>query len=203
MSAVVLAGGQSTRLGRSKLWETLAHQNLVERAVGRLVALDMDIIVVTAPGVSLPPVQSERPAKIISDLCPGSGSLGGIYTGLAASTSFHSPVVACDMPFLNVALLRHMLALAPGYDVIIPCLGGKLEPLHAVYSQGCLRPIQGLLRERNLKIIDFFPQVKVRYLQEEEIGPFDPLGQSFFNINTEADLAQARALIEKELMDVP
>jgi molybdopterin-guanine dinucleotide biosynthesis protein A len=148
-------------------------------------------------------------ATMVSDVRPGQGALGGIYSGLLAVSHFHSLVVACDMPFLNLNLLRYMALLAPGYDVVIPRVTARtfsshrplseepvtakeehLHPLHAIYSKRCLGPIEELLR-----IIAFFPQVRVRYVEQEEIDPFDPQHFSLFNINTSADMERAKAVI--------
>jgi len=95
--------------------------------------------------------------------------------------------VTCDMPFLNLGLLRYMVGMAPGHDVIIPRLGEKLEPLHALYSKNCLKPIERLIERGDFKIIHFFPEAWVRYVER-----FDPEHLSFFNINTPEDLERAR-----------
>jgi molybdopterin-guanine dinucleotide biosynthesis protein A len=140
--------------------------------------------------------------KRVVDIYPGKGALGGIYSGLRESLSFHSLVVGCDMPFLNIALLRHLIELSPGFDVVIPRVGGYIEPLHAVYSKDCLAPIEALLHKGRLRIADFFPAVKVRYIEDAEVERLDPEHLSFFNINSEADLERARALLEKERTSV-
>ena len=132
------------------------------------------------------------------DLYPGKGPLAGIYTGLLAANNPCSIIVACDMPFLDPSLLGYMIEFAPDFDVVAPKIGDKREPLHAVYSKNCLAPIKSLLEQERLKVTDFFPLVKVRYVVEEEINRFDPNHLSFLNINTEADLEKAKALIKKK-----
>jgi molybdopterin-guanine dinucleotide biosynthesis protein A len=84
--------------------------------------------------------------------------------------------------------------LSPGQDVVIPRVEGLTEPLHAIYSKRCLQPIARVLAAGDLKIIDFFTEVRVRYVEEQEIKLFDPQCLSFFNINTPADLEKARSL---------
>jgi len=195
MTCVVLAGGKSKRLGRDKMREIVGKETVIERVVRRVSSLSSEVLLVTAPGQSLPP---GLPGKVVYDIYPGAGSLGGIYTGLIYATSHHSLVVASDMPFLNRALLQRLLELASGYDVVIPRWNGYLETLHAVYSKDCLGPIQALLRRGQLKILDFFPQVKIRYLEAEEIDRLDPKHLSFFNINTQEDLDRAQSLALEE-----
>jgi molybdopterin-guanine dinucleotide biosynthesis protein A len=136
-------------------------------------------------------------ARLVSDVYPGKGALGGIYSGLEAAHNHHSLVVACDMPFLDLNLLRYMILLSPGQDVVIPRVGGLTEPLHAIYSKKCLQPIERLLSAGGFKIIDFFPEVRVRYVEEQEIKLFDPRCLSFFNINTLADLEKAQSLARR------
>jgi molybdopterin-guanine dinucleotide biosynthesis protein A len=199
ISCIVLAGGKSLRLGRNKILETFDNTSLLERALSNLSFLDSDIIVVTATRQSLPQFVVSPMRRVVADIYPGKGPLGGIYTGLVASDSFYNLVVASDMPFLNRALLRHMIQLADGFDLILPRLGAKVEPLHAVYSKGCLSPIERMLKQGNLSISQLFPQVRVRYMEAEEIDRFDPAHLSFFNINTEADLEKAKELARREV----
>ncbi|MCK4362854.1 MAG: molybdopterin-guanine dinucleotide biosynthesis protein MobA, partial [Dehalococcoidia bacterium] len=102
----------------------------------------------------------------------------------------------CDMPFLNIDLLRYIMELSPGFDVVIPRVDEGVEPLHSVYSKNCLAPIEAYLREGRLKVSDLLPELKVRYVDNAEIERFDPRHLSFFNINSEADLERARRLLE-------
>lgn len=132
---------------------------------------------------------------------PDKGPLGGIYTGLALSDSFHNLVVAVDMPFLNQALLDYMIQISANFDLVVPRLGNMVEPLHAVYSKGCLALIGCLLKEDNLSIRELFTSVRVGYLEAAEINRFDPEHLSFFNVNTEADLKTAREIVRGDMSD--
>ena len=187
VTAIVLAGGRSRRLGLDKALLRLDDETLLEATVKKAATLSDEVIVAGGPFPY--PLPS---ARLVADVYPGCGPLSGIHAGLSAASSFHSLVVACDMPFLNMELLRCMVEMAPGYDVVIPHLGDKLEPLHAIYSKNCLGPIEGLIERGDFKIIHFFPEVRVRYLEREEIERFDPKHLSFLNINTPEDLEQAR-----------
>ena len=194
ISCIVLAGGKSLRLGHDKALETVGNRSLVEWAVCNLSLFDSNIIIVTTKEQSFPQFTGYPKLRIVTDTYPGKGPLGGIYTGLAASDSLHNLVVACDMPLLNQALLRYMIQVSPDFDLVVPRLGDMVEPLHAVYSKGCLAPIGCLLQQGNLRVSKLFPLVRVRYVETEEINRFDPKHLSFFNINTEADLETAREL---------
>jgi len=194
ISCIVLAGGKSVRLGRDKIVETIGNKSLLQRVVSCLSSFNRNIIIVTAKGHSFSQFTGYPKLKVVSDIYPDKGSLGGVYTGLKVSDSFYNLVVAGDMPFLNRELLSYIMQLSVDFDLVIPRLGNIVEPLHAVYSKSCLAPIENLFKQNNLKIIDFFPSVRVRYVEAEEIDKFDPKHLSFFNINTERDLEAAREL---------
>jgi len=196
MTSIVLAGGKSLRLGRNKALEEIGGQSLIQRVIERLELLGTEIIVVVAHADQVFPPDSK--AKIVVDAYPGKGALGGIYSGLKVASSFHNLVVACDMPFLNIDLLRYLMELSPDFDVVIPRLKVGLEPLHAVYSKRCLDPMEAALGEGRLKIADAFPTLRIRYVEQAEVEKFDPYRLSFFNINSKADLERARTLLEKE-----
>jgi len=198
IGCIVLAGGKGVRLGRDKVTVTIGNRSLLQWVISGLAFLDAEIIIVTA--IEEPVLQFIDYPKLrtVSDIYPGKGSLGGIYTGLAASNSFHNLVVACDMPFLNRGLLRYMIQVSTGFDLVVPRLDKHIEPLHAIYSKGCLAPIERLFKQDELQIYQFYEAVKVRYVEAKEIDKFDPEHLSFFNINTEADLKKAVELSKRK-----
>jgi len=197
ISCIVLAGGKGLRLGRDKILEVIGSSNLLQRVISQLSSFSSDIIVVIANGKLPPHFSGYLGSRIVTDIYPGHGALGGIYTGLAASDSPYNLVVACDMPFLNQALLQYMVQVSPGFDLVVPRVGNLVEPLHAVYSKSCQAPIKGLLDRGELRISVLFELVKVRYVEGDEIGRFDPEHLSFFNVNTEADLERAQQLAKE------
>ena len=193
VSGIVLAGGQSARLGMDKSFINANGQPLIEQIVAKLARLSDDVIIVT----NSPEKYDHLGARLVGDIYPGKGALGGIYSGLRAAINTYSLVVACDMPFLDLNLLRYMILLARGHDVVIPRIGGFLEPLHAIYSKSCLEPIDRLLARGGFKIIDFFSEVRVRYVEEDEVDIFDPQHLSFFNVNTPSDLEEMKKLARR------
>lgn len=202
INCIVLAGGKGLRLGHNKVLEPIGNGSLLQRVINSIRFLRSDIFIVTASGQSLPQLAGQPGLRIVTDIYPGKGSLGGLYTGLTASNSFYNLVVACDMPFLNQALLRYMAQVSAGFDAVVPRLGNMVEPLHAIYSKSCLAPIERLLKQDNLKVRDMLPLIRIRYVEAEEIDMFDPKHLSIFNINTEADLEKARELVQEENSDV-
>lgn len=197
ISCIVLAGGKGVRLGRDKVTVNVSGKTLLQRVISSLTFLNAEIIVVTARGESLPQNIDYPRLRTAGDVYPGKGSLGGIYTGLVASNSFHNLVVACDMPFLNRGLLHYLIEISDDFDLVVPRLVDNIEPLHAIYSKRCIGPIEHLFRQDELQIIQFYNAVKLRYVEMDEIDRFDPEHLSFFNINTEADLKKAEELVER------
>jgi molybdopterin-guanine dinucleotide biosynthesis protein A len=194
-SAVILAGGRSLRLGYNKVLEVVGNKSLLEGVISCVASLSSEVIVVATEDQVIPQFQDYPDLQVVTDIYPGKGPLGGIYTGLKTSTSPCNLVVAADMPFLNRALLEYMLELVNGFDLVVPRLGGRVEPLHSVYVRGCLAAIEKMVKEGELRINKLFPRVNVRYVEASEIERFDPEQRSFFNINTEGDLRLARELI--------
>lgn len=198
LSVIILAGGKSSRFGRDKTSVMLGGETLLERTARRLSALFEEIIVVRGEGCAEDASQAVPGTREVKDIHKARGPLGGIYAGLSASTSLHNMVVACDMPFLDMDLLRYMIGLTEGFDVVMPRLGENTEALHAIYSKDCLRPIEALIERGEFRVIRFLDAVRVRFVEEIEIDRFDRERLSFFNINTQADLSRAEKLVREE-----
>lgn len=197
MTAIILAGGRSSRLGQSKALQVIEGKSLIQWVVVRLAILSKEIIIATAHGEAIPCSSAVR-IKTVADIYPGKGPLAGIYSGLIASSSSRAIVVGCDTPFLSVGLLEYMTQICSTFDVVIPRIKNELEPLCAVYSKNCVAPIQGLLEQNEPKISKLLSMVKVKYIEEDEINRFDPEHLSFFNINSPDDLEKARKLAAQE-----
>jgi molybdenum cofactor guanylyltransferase len=195
ISCIILAGGKSTRFGHDKVLERIGNASLLEQVISHINPICKDIIIVTAKGRTFAQLANHPKIKIVNDISPGQGSLGGIYTGLVESKSFHNLVVAADMPFLNESLLRYMIKVANGYDFILPRIDDMYEPLHAIYSRNCINPIKSILEQGKKVIIELFDYVKVSFVEAKEIDRFDPKHISFFNINTREDLDKAMEII--------
>lgn len=197
VTGIILAGGKNLRLGKNKPLEPIGGKNLVECVIERLRPLTDRILVVTSREQL--DLLGTSQAEILADLYPERGPLGGIYTGLLASQSSHSIVVACDMPFLSTELLRYMVELSSDFDAVIPNLEkGMREPLHAVYSRSCLGIMKTQLEHNQLEVYSLLDMVRVRYVEREECQRLDPELLSFFNINYQSDLDKAIALAAED-----
>lgn len=197
-SAIVLAGGRSRRLGQDKRRLRVFGEDqptLLEQTVLTATQLCADVVVVLNDAESW----AQLPARLVPDQYADAGPLGGIYSGLQAAQFETALVVACDMPFLNLALLRAMLARPGEYDVLVPrSLGAQrtrnahaVEPLHAVYRRSCLAPIQALLQQGERRVAALLDVVRVAFVEADEIQRYDPEGRSFVNINTFEQLREA------------
>ena len=199
VSGIVLAGGISKRFGRDKAVEPFQGQPLINRVIESLSAVVDEVIVVVNSderGQSLPLPASSR---AVTDIYPNCGSLGGIFSGLTIASNDWGLVVACDMPFLNIDLLRHILDSRSGFDAVVPILDGWPESVHAVYSKACLPFMEEKMQAGRLKIAGFFEDVRVNYISEEALLGYDPEKLSFFNINSQDDLELAISLTSSKI----
>jgi len=185
-TGIILAGGKNLRMGQNKAFLEVQGERIIDRIKRIFVDLFDEVMLVT----NSPRDYLDLNLRIISDLYRERGSLAGIFTGLFHASFSHAFVAACDMPFLNPALIAHLVGLSPGYDIVIPRTEDGLQPLHAVYSRKCLPFMEDLLREGNLKILDFFHRVKKREVPAGEMIPLDPHLSSFLNLNSPEDLSR-------------
>ncbi len=192
VSAIILAGGRSRRLGRDKAWLEIGGQTIIERVLARLRPLFEEVMIV-AP--SSPPFQSLG-VRVVPDELPGKGPLGGLYSGLRASTKQWVFCCACDMPFLNKNLIAALTAQANQADAVICRWEGRLQPLHGLYARTCLPTIRKNLENEQKRMIDILPALKVKYPGGDFIAGYDPKGYSFFNLNTPQALNRAEKIAE-------
>ncbi|KPL01833.1 MAG: hypothetical protein AMJ73_09745 [candidate division Zixibacteria bacterium SM1_73] len=190
-SAIILAGGKNTRIGKEKAFIQLpSGETIIENTLNVLKKIFPEIIIVT----NQKEVYLKFNVQVAEDLIKESGPLGGIFTGLCFSTSNHNLVVACDMPFIQPALIRLLLDERGTYDVVIPEIDGEVEPLFALYSKNCIPVMIEHLQKRNLKTREVINELHVKKIGTKEINRVDPRHLSFFNINTEEDLRKAENL---------
>jgi len=189
LSGIVLAGGQSRRMGRNKALLELEGQTLIARVLERLSPL-CDELIISANDVEL---YADLPAQVVPDLIAGRGALSGIHAGLATMRHDKAVVVACDMPFLSLSLLRYMVVMSSGYDVVAPRVDGFFEPLHAVYSARCVEPIAQLIAKGPRRVVDLYRQIRLREVTKADVQLFDA-ALSFVNVNTHKEWAEVQRL---------
>jgi len=193
LTLVIQAGGESRRIGSDKALLPFLGQPLILRPLKCLVALADEVL-----------VTSNQPDKYrflglttIPDLLPGFGALGGVYTALSAASHPYVAVVACDMPFASLELFAFVLVVLreSGADAVIPRTKAGTEPFHAIYKrEACLPHVRAALEAGKRRVDAWFNAVNIRYLEPEEIQPYDPDGLAFLNINTMKDLSEAERI---------
>lgn len=194
VTGVILAGGQSRRMGRDKAFLPFGKGLLIERVIEVIQQVTDDVILITNT-----PEQYERFAlPMFSDVIPEAGSLGGIYTGLISAKTPYSLCLACDMPFVKPEFLRFLCDTAAEADVVIPRNAEDFQPLCAVYSQVCRDPIRHKIEVGQLKITGFFDQVSVRVIDGDLLAHYDPHDIMFFNANTPEEYAKAQHMFEEQ-----
>jgi molybdopterin-guanine dinucleotide biosynthesis protein A len=184
ISGIILSGGKSSRMGKNKAFIEIDGVPIIQRIYDLFKTIFSEIVIVT----NQMELFQNFDAKIYRDLIPNQGVLGGLYTGIFCSSLPHIFCVACDMPFLKGPVIRYLIEKMDDYDVVVPRTKDGLQPLHAIYSRNCLDPIRKIIEQKQLKIIDFYPMVKVNIVEEKEFRSLDPARESFLNVNTPEEL---------------
>lgn len=187
-TGLILAGGASSRMGLPKPLVDLDGLPMIVRVAQRLSTVCPEIVVcANDPGMA-----AGLPVRVVPDARPGMGPLAGLGAGLSAASHPLAVVTGCDMPFLEPALLRHLVAAAEMHDaVVVRDAGGVVQPLCAVYRRSCLPAIARALASGERRAAGFHPWVRVRYFDEDEWRAFDPAGSSWRSLDTPEDVASA------------
>lgn len=184
ISGIILSGGKSSRMGKNKAFIEIDGVPIIQRIHNLFKTLFSEVVIVTNE-VEL---FQNFEAKIHRDLIPDRGVLGGLYTGIYYSSFSHAFCVGCDMPFLRGPVIRYLIEKMEGYDVVVPRTEDGLQPLHAIYSKNCLDPMRKIMEQKQFKIIDLYPMVKVNIVEENEFRSLDLSRESFLNVNTPEEL---------------
>ena len=194
ISGVLLAGGKSRRMGKDKRILMISGKSLFTHALHVLESVFSEIIIVVD---TISSVVSGMNHQIVTDLIPDKGSAGGLYTGLTYASNSQVFAVACDMPFLNPAVIKKICDMSGSSDVTMVKLSNGLHPMHSVYSKGCLPVLRRMIEADQLRIQDLLLQqdLKTTILGQEVVQEVDPQFNSFLNVNTPADLEVAERLI--------
>jgi molybdopterin-guanine dinucleotide biosynthesis protein A len=171
-------------MGKNKAFIEIDGVPIIQRILNLFKTLFFEILIVTNEVELFQAFE----AKVYRDLIPGQGALGGLYTGIYYSSFPYVFCVACDMPFMRGPLVRYLIERIGDYDVVVPRTEDGLQPLHAIYSRNCLDPIGKIMENKQFKILDFYPMVRVNIVEENEFRTLDPLRESFLNVNTPEEL---------------
>ncbi|MFN8290170.1 MAG: molybdenum cofactor guanylyltransferase [Chitinophagaceae bacterium] len=181
ITAIILAGGKSSRMGEEKGLVLFKEKPLVLYVIAAAKEITDNIIIITAN-----PAYQQFSCRCIEDALKDKGPLGGIYTGLINSGTQKNLLLGCDMPFLTGNLLRALAARCGEEDVLLTEHKGLAEPLCSVYDNRCAAAFRGLLEQDQLKITDALAGLKTRVISFDKEDWFR--GNEFANINTIEEL---------------
>lgn len=177
-------------MGEDKALKPFLGRPLIQRVVDRMKPIADEIIVTT----NQPAGYEFLGLRLVPDLKPGRGALGGLYTAVASVASSLVAVAACDMPFASPDFFEGARRIMDEEesDVVIAKTDEGYEPLHALYRRTtCLPAIESAIEAEQWKVISWFRQVKVRILTSDEVKSFDPSGLCFWNLNTPEEFIEA------------
>lgn len=197
LSAAILAGGRSTRMGQNKAFARLAGMRLVDRARHAVARMAEDVMLVTN---QLAPY-ADFPGRVVLDNIPHRGPLCGLETALAHA---HHPMLlltAVDNPFIEPSLVAYMAQFAPHYDAVY-CMGPqRAEPLVGFYRYSCEPAVRQMMDEGVWQLFRLPEYANVRLVTYGDALKFDPEGLSFFSVNTPEDLRHAEIILHTRRWD--
>jgi molybdopterin-guanine dinucleotide biosynthesis protein A len=199
LSLVIQAGGESQRMGTDKALLPFLGQPLILRPLSRLARLANEVLVTS----NHPESYRFLGLTPIPDVFPGLGALGGLFTALSVARYPYVAVVACDMPFasLEIFALAVIQLRETGADAVIPRSEAGTEPFHAVYRrESCLPFVHSALEAGKRRVDAWFSQANVRYLELEDMLPYDPEGLVFLNINTPEELQETEKIARQKML---
>jgi len=186
---VILAGGESKRMGFDKKKLMINEKNIIEYEMDKLKRNNFEVYI---SGFSSP---EGKNYKIIEDKIKGVGPLMGIYSAMKyLKSSFVA--ISCDSPFFNIRLLN-LLMFYNSYDVVLAKIAGKRQYFPAFYNYNCLEEINALFKNKIFSIKQLCERVKVLEIKEERIKKIDKDLLSFANLNTIKDIEELNEKLQK------
>jgi molybdopterin-guanine dinucleotide biosynthesis protein A len=185
VTAVVLAGGRGSRIGRDKAFIRLSGRPLIEHIASKAAGVFEKVI------ISGPESLNKMGFAAVPDQHAGAGPIAGILSGLTVSQTPWIMVLPCDSPFVPEKFMRGMAALINDHEVVVPRAGGHYEPLHSLYSRELIPRFKHSISRGESKIISLYEKARLLEVGPEIYGPWDPEEMAFFNINTEDDFRRA------------
>jgi molybdopterin-guanine dinucleotide biosynthesis protein A len=180
-SLVLLAGGQSRRMGRDKALLPAGERTMLAHLVDRLGPVADEVIVAGPPTLAMAGV------RLIGDRYPGRGPLAGIHAGLLSASQPRAWVVGCDLPDVEPALGPFLLGLADGYEAVVPRVAGEPQAVCAIYQRSLIARLESALEAGEHSVKRLLHDCRVRYVSADEVRAVDPDLRSFRNLNTPAD----------------
>lgn len=190
LTGIILAGGKSQRMGQDKGLMILSNKPLISYAIEALKPLVTEILIVANSSD-----YDQFGYRVVNDLLPNSGPLGGLVTGLSHSKSERNMVLSCDTPFISSDLLSFLLTGVQRHEVVVPLYDGYVQPLAGLYDKSCLSQLRALVNSGQLKMRRAVQQLNCREVVIDE--SLDFYSESLFkNINTPEALEEAELMLK-------
>lgn len=186
VTAIILAGGKSTRMGYDKAFIKIGGKTIIERTIATLKPIFDDIIIVA----NEPGKFKGLRVKVVKDIKPNCGPISGIHSGLVHSKTEINFVVACDMPFLNPLVIKYMLQIANGYDMVVVKLKRGLQMLCAVYDKNLISLLEKNLLSGNYTLRDIIRNADFKVITEKDLESLGGSERDFLNINYRKELGK-------------
>ena len=198
VTGVLLAGGESRRMGRDKAGIELDGVTTAKRTIDAFRPLFADIFAVSKTTGRFDDLGCREVADIFDEM----GAMVGVLTALGEAKTDYIFVAACDMPFIDRDVVELIVSKGVGFQVALPLISGKGDPLHALYSKECFDRMLAFMKKEGKSLnrfIESLPGDQVRHISEDEIREVDPGALSLFNMNTPEDLERARKLSDRSV----
>lgn len=184
MDALILAGGENSRIPFLKGFLEIGGSRIIESNVRLLKGLFKRVLIST----NSPEIYFYLGEMMVGDIIKHKGPISGIYSALNIPDVPDVFVTACDMPFINVILIQHMINKWDGeHDSVIPVFDNRPQPLFGIYSEKITGKIEDSIKKGRKSLMELLKRINVLYIKEEEVRSIDKEGRTFVNINTIED----------------
>jgi molybdenum cofactor guanylyltransferase len=185
-TAIILAGGDSRRMGRDKAGLILGEQTLLQTVSAAMQQLFPRVL------VSVRQRRDDTDIAQVCDALPDAGPLAGLVAALEKVVTPWAFVIACDMPFINAAVVKLLAQQRGECQAVVPVVDGQPQPLAAFYARDCLATAQQILAgggKHSLRAL--LERLVVRYVDEAQLRGADNQLRSFFDLDTPQDVDKA------------
>jgi molybdopterin-guanine dinucleotide biosynthesis protein A len=184
MDALILAGGENSRIPFLKGFLEINGTKIIESNVRLLKGIFNRVLIST----NSPELYFYLGTLMVGDMIKHRGPMAGIYSALNVPDVSDVFVIACDMPFINVILIQHIISKwDEKWDSVIPVFDNRPQPLFGIYSQKITGKIEDTIKKERMSLRELLKRINVLYIKEEEVRSIDTEGKSFVNINTMED----------------
>lgn len=193
-SGVILAGGRSSRMKFNKAFAEIGNKPVINLIIDKFEQFFDETIIIS----NEPHLFNHLGPQVYTDIYPCMGPVSGIHSGLCHSRYDQIFILGCDMPFISMDLIEHMISLLGDYDSVVPEIDSYLQPLSAVYSRKCIPILKACLENNLVKLIRIFEEINALTLSRHELEKFGIVEDMFLNINDIEALGRAKQIVGRE-----